>query len=107
MILLGFAAGMFVVPVQVYLQQAPPEDLKGRVLGVQNMITWIGILISAAYFGIGGVLLNWIFGPKGESQYQWLIFISLGGVMLPICLLYRLPKVMVEKATTNAPPRPG
>ncbi len=107
MILLGFAAGMFVVPVQVYLQQAPPEDLKGRVLGVQNMITWIGILISAAYFGIGGVLLNWIFGPNGESQYQWLIFISLAGVMLPICLLYRLPKVVVEKAATNAPQRPG
>ncbi len=93
MILLGFAAGMFVVPVQVYLQQAPPDELKGRVLGVQNMVTWIGILMSAAYFAIGGVLLNRFFGPNGESQYQWLIFMSLAVLMLPICLFYRLPKV--------------
>jgi len=92
MILLGFAAGMFVVPVQVYLQQAPPDELKGRVLGVQNMVTWIGILMSAAYFKIGGMLLTTFFGPNGESQYQWLIFLSLSILMLPVCLIYRLPK---------------
>jgi MFS family permease len=92
MILLGFAAGMFVVPVQVYLQRAPPDELKGRVLGVQNMVTWIGILMSAAYYWIGGILLNRLFGPNGESQHQWLIFMSLAILVLPIGLFYRLPK---------------
>jgi len=93
MILLGFAAGMFVVPVQVYLQQAPPDEMKGRVLGVQNMVTWIGILLSAGYFWISGVLLNLFAGQDGVSRYQWLVFISLAVLMLPICLSYRLPEV--------------
>lgn len=97
MFLLGFAAGMFVVPIQVYLQHAPPGELKGRVLGAQNMVTWIGILMSAAYFGIGSVLLKRIFGPNGESQYQWLMFLSLAVVMLPICLCYRLPNADAQK----------
>lgn len=93
MILLGGAAGMFVVPVQVYLQQAPPDDMKGRLLGVQNLITWIGILLSAVYVGIGGMLLNLLFGPTGDAQYQWVIFVSLAAFMFPIGLFYRLPEI--------------
>ena len=102
MILLGGAAGMFVVPVQVYLQQAPPDDMKGRLLGVQNLFTWIGILLSAAYVGIGGMLLNLLFGPTGDAQYQWVIFVSLAAFMLPICLFYRLPEVERKLAATES-----
>ena len=101
MILLGGAAGMFVVPVQVYLQQAPPDDMKGRLLGVQNLVTWIGILLSAVYVGVGGVLLNLFFGPNGDARYQWVIFVSLAAFMLPICLLYRLPEAS-DKPGANA-----
>ena len=102
MILLGGAAGMFVVPVQVYLQQAPPDDMKGRLLGVQNLFTWIGILLSAVYVGIGGLLLNLCFGPTGDARYQGMIFVSLAAFMLPICLLYRLPEVEGEPAATES-----
>ena len=101
MTLLGFAAGMFVVPVQVYLQQAPPAELKGRLLGVQNLVTWIGILLSAAYFAICGIALNRIGGPDGESRYQWIVFMSLAALMLPICVLYRLPKVDADITTAQ------
>ncbi len=102
MILLGGAAGVFVVPVQVYLQQAPPDDMKGRLLGVQNLITWIGILLSAVYVGVGSMLLNLFFGPTGDARYQWVIFASLAVLMLPICLFYRLPKVKVGSATSTS-----
>lgn len=98
MVLLGLAAGMFVVPVQVYLQQAPPADLKGRLLGVQNLITWIGILLSAAYVAVSGLLLNAFAGPLGESHYQWAVFMSLAALMVPICLFYRLPEVKDDVA---------
>ena len=101
MMLLGGAAGMFVVPVQVYLQQAPPDDMKGRLLGVQNLITWIGILLSAAYVGVGGMLLNLCFGPTGNAKYQWVIFVSLAAFMLPICLFYRLPAVTGKVAANE------
>ena len=88
---------MFVVPVQVYLQQAPPAELKGRLLGVQNLVTWIGILLSAAYFAICGVMLNRFGGQNGDSRYQWIVFASLAALMLPICVFYRLPNVEGDK----------
>ena len=89
MVLLGMAAGMFVVPVQVFLQQAPPREFKGRLLGVQNLATWIGILLSAAYAGMIGKLLRSFGGADGDSRLQWMMFASLALLMLPICLFYR------------------
>ncbi len=57
--LLGGFAGLFVVPLQTYLQAAPPADQKGRVLGAMNLVNWIAILLSAAfYFLIQQLLLG-------------------------------------------------
>ena len=93
MVLLGVSAGMFVVPIQVYLQQAPPADLKGRLLGVQNLATWIGIILSAAYVWLFGVLVRPFTGDSKVASMQWLMFVSLAALMVPICVFYRLPEV--------------
>jgi len=98
MVLLGFAAGIFVVPVQVYLQQAPPADVKGRLLGVQNLATWIGILFSAAYSWIVGAILRLIGGEAGDQRLQWAMFLTLAVMLVPVGLLYRLP----ERATQES-----
>lgn len=92
MVFLGVSAGMFVVPVQVFLQQAPPPEYKGRLLGVQNLVTWIGILLSAAFVGIAGIVLRAIAGPNGDAVHQWAVFASLALLMVPVCLFYRLPE---------------
>ncbi len=92
MVVLGVSAGMFVVPVQVFLQQAPPPEFKGRLLGVQNLVTWIGILLAAGFVGVAGVVLRTIAGPTGDAIHQWAVFVSLATLMLPICLFYRLPE---------------
>lgn len=93
MLLLGLSAGVFVVPIQVFIQDAPPASQKGRLIGAMNFMTWIGILLSAAYLA----LVNWLTGvlsPAGMShEYQYLIFLSLAILMLPVALMYRLPKI--------------
>ncbi len=99
MVVLGISAGMFVVPVQVFLQQAPPREFKGRLLGVQNLVTWIGILLSAGYVWMFGRLLQAFAGEGGDSRYQWAIFFSLAVLMLPICLLYRLPELEADQSS--------
>ncbi|MFM7058319.1 MAG: MFS transporter [Planctomycetota bacterium] len=92
MVLLGFAAGIFVVPVQVYLQQAPPAEIKGRLLGVQNLATWIGILCSAVWsWGVGGVLRA-VGGNNGDLRLQWVMFLTLAAMLVPVALFYRLPE---------------
>jgi acyl-[acyl-carrier-protein]-phospholipid O-acyltransferase/long-chain-fatty-acid--[acyl-carrier-protein] ligase len=92
MVLLGFAAGIFVVPVQVYLQQAPPAELKGRLLGVQNLATWIGILLSAAYSFVVGLLLKLVGGDGGDLRLQWAMFLTLAVMLIPVGCFYRLPE---------------
>ncbi len=80
--LLGFFAGLFVVPLQVELQTRPPKSLKGRMIGAMNLINWIGIVLSALFFGIftwGFSALNW---PMSN------VFLFLAAVILPIAILY-------------------
>jgi len=92
MVLLGFAAGIFVVPVQVYLQQAPPAEMKGRLLGVQNLATWIGILCSAAWSWAVGSVLRRVGGSNGDLRLQWVMFLTLAAMLVPVALFYRLPE---------------
>lgn len=92
MVLLGVSAGMFFVPIQVYLQQAPPAGLKGRLLGVQNLMTWIGIVLSAVYVWLFGMIVASSTKSGAEGSLQWLLFVSLAAMMIPICVFYRLPE---------------
>ncbi len=101
MVLLGVSAGMFVVPIQVYLQQAPPADLKGRLLGVQNLMTWIGIVLSAVYVSLFGMLVAPWTKPGAEGSMQWLLFVSLAALMVPICIFYRLPETTPANSDTR------
>jgi acyl-[acyl-carrier-protein]-phospholipid O-acyltransferase/long-chain-fatty-acid--[acyl-carrier-protein] ligase len=53
----GLFAGLYAVPLQVYLQAMAPEHLKGRMIGAMNLINWIGIVISGVFYELGTILL--------------------------------------------------
>ena len=53
----GLFAGLFAIPLQVYLQAMSPAHLKGRMIGAMNLINWIGIVISGAFYEIGNQVL--------------------------------------------------
>lgn len=55
--LAGLFAGLFAVPLQVYLQAMAPEHLKGRMIGAMNLLNWIGIVLSGAFYGLGSLIL--------------------------------------------------
>ena len=77
---MGCSAGIFAVPLQVFLQSRPPDDQKGRMIGTMNLINWIGILLAAGfYFGCSAA-----FTPK---QIHW-TFAVLAVVMLPVAIFY-------------------
>lgn len=89
--LAGFFAGLFVVPLQVFMQARPPEDQKGRMIGAMNLVNWIGILLSAGFFQI----CTWLFGEKGalahagfNAPLSW-TFALLALVLLPIAAFFR------------------
>ena len=98
MLLLGLSAGVFVVPIQVFLQSKPPAEQKGRLIGAMNFMTWLGILGSAVYLGVFNADCS-AFSPAGEGlQNQYLGFLSLAVFMLPVALFYRLPPAQPEPA---------
>ena len=79
---LGIFAGLFAVPVQVFLQHRPPRELKGRMIGAMNLCNWIGIVIAA---GIYSLLSLWL----GESrQYGWAFAVA-AALLVPVALFYR------------------
>jgi acyl-[acyl-carrier-protein]-phospholipid O-acyltransferase/long-chain-fatty-acid--[acyl-carrier-protein] ligase len=44
---LGFAAGLFIIPLDAFLQQRAARGERGRVLATNNVATTLGILLSA------------------------------------------------------------
>ena len=92
MLLLGISAGIFVVPVQVFIQEAPPAELKGRLIATMNVLTWIGILLSAAFVFVMNLLTAALSPSDGGSTFQFLIFGALAVIMTPLAVLYRLPE---------------
>ena len=77
----GAMAGLTAVPLQVVIQSTPAAAEKGRTIGVQNLCTWIGILIGgAAYF-----VLPLLFGAERIG----LSFALIGLLMLPAAWAYR------------------
>jgi acyl-[acyl-carrier-protein]-phospholipid O-acyltransferase/long-chain-fatty-acid--[acyl-carrier-protein] ligase len=80
---LGFFAGMFAVPIQVFLQSRPPEDKKGRMIATMNLANWVAILISAGlYFVFGRLLAMFQLPPSATFGLTALL-------MLPVALFYR------------------
>ncbi len=55
--LLGFFGGFFIVPISALLQHRPARDNKGGVLAANNLLSFVGILLSSAvYYLLSGVL---------------------------------------------------
>jgi MFS family permease len=88
---LGFAAGLFAVPLQVYLQAKAPADQKGRMIGTMNLFNWVAILLAAAAYGV----CSWLFTipaetPDSEARsiINW-TFAILAGLLVPVLIWFR------------------
>lgn len=57
MLVTGFGAGLFIVPLSTYLQERSPEQRRGSVLAASNFLSFTGVLLSAGVlFVLTGVL---------------------------------------------------
>lgn len=80
---LGASAGIFVVPLQVFIQSRPPHNQKGRMVAFMNLCTWIGIIISAILV----IIIDWV-----QQQLGWpksSAFFIIAAMLLPIPILFR------------------
>ncbi|MEM9186602.1 MAG: MFS transporter [Planctomycetota bacterium] len=83
LVLLGFATGMFVVPIQVSLQVLPPPSEKGRMIALMNQCNFVGIILGGFVFGAALSALAAAGLPRNMT------FLVTAAIMLPIALFYR------------------
>ena len=87
--LLGVFTGMFAIPLQVFLQARPPEELKGRMIATQNFLNWVAIILSGViYFAF----------TKLVHAAGWpicIVFLLTAVFMFPVAAFYR-PTATVE-----------
>lgn len=85
MVVLGASAGVFVVPIQAFLQSRPPEAHKGRMIGAMNLANWVAILLAAGLYGAANWLVEGLHGSAAQ------VFALTALVMLPVAVCYRPP----------------
>ncbi len=83
LILAGFSAGMFAIPVQVFIQTRPPENQKGQMIATMNLANFIAIFLSGAIYKLFDLLVESLGWPRS------LIFAFTAVLLLPVAILYK------------------
>ncbi|RNC67987.1 MAG: MFS transporter [Desulfuromonadales bacterium] len=87
--LFGVSAGLFIVPLQAFIQLRAPADRRGEVLAASTFLSWVGVLLASG--------LLWILsGPLGVSPAG--CFGVLGGItlILTVVTLRVLPDFLLR-----------
>lgn len=83
LLLLGLFAGLYAVPISVFLQSRPPKDCKGRVIATMNLANWIAIVMSAGIYAVFDLIVI----KAGWPHYYKFAFTAV--LILPVAILYR------------------
>lgn len=83
LLLLGAFTGMFVIPIQVFLQERPPKGQKGRTIAVMNLANFGAILLSAVIYQS----FEWLLDAAGLPRST--TFLLMAFFMLPVVLWFR------------------
>jgi MFS family permease len=79
---LGIAAALFAIPLQVFVQSRPPDDQKGRMIAVMNQANFLAILLSGVVYGVFDALVIRLGWPRSP------IFAMMAMLVVPVLLLY-------------------
>jgi len=94
----GFFAGFFSVPLQVYLQAKAPSSQKGRVVAAMNLVNWIGIAGSGLVYGACAAIIGRFHLPHATT------FGICAVMMLLIAGIFSPPDCAVESGDAAATP---
>lgn len=84
LIMMGVFAAIYAIPLQVFLQDRPPANLKGRMIATMNQANFVGILISGPLYQ----LFEAIAGGLGWPICS--VFWMMSLLVLPLAVFYRL-----------------
>jgi acyl-[acyl-carrier-protein]-phospholipid O-acyltransferase / long-chain-fatty-acid--[acyl-carrier-protein] ligase len=87
--ILGFSAGLFIVPLQAFIQLSSPKDKRGEILAASVFLNWIGVLIAA--------ILSYLFSAHQMlSASQGFMVVGILTLVLSIITVYVLPDFLIR-----------
>jgi len=86
---LGFAGGLYIVPLNSFIQYRSPKDRVGSIQAANGFLTWIGILFASGLIFVNSTLLEL------TAQNGFLI-LSFGIIVLAVFSLWVLPDFFVK-----------
>lgn len=89
MAILGFGAGLFIVPLHSFIQFSSPKDKLGTIQATNSFISWLGILAASGLIWINSSL----FGNTAQAGFFYLSIILLA---LALFSLWVLPDFFVK-----------
>ena len=89
LVLLGFSAGLFAVPLNAFLQQKSGKQEKGQLIATNNFLNTIGMFLAAG--------VHWVLKSQLNLSADTIILLT-GGVTLlgTLSILYLLPDYFVR-----------
>ena len=84
LILLGVSAAIYSIPLQVFLQDRPPENLKGRMIATMNQANFLGMMMAGPLYQLFLQIAKLLNFPV--SSVFWMI----GLLVLPLAIFYRM-----------------
>ncbi|MHC4573577.1 MAG: acyl-[ACP]--phospholipid O-acyltransferase [Planctomycetota bacterium] len=87
--LVGASAGLFIVPIQAFIQMRSPNRRRGEILAAAGFLGWLGVLFAS---GLISVCSN-LFGMSAAQ-----VFVLLGGMtlVLAVATIILLPDFLVR-----------
>ena len=77
----GIFSGLLAVPLQTYIQAAPPAGVKGRAVGLMNALNAVGMVLGAG--------LYWACSAAFGAGKTSLTFAVVGAVIAPAAVMFR------------------
>ncbi len=93
LILLGASAAFFAIPIQVFLQDRPPEDLKGRMIAVMNQANFFAIVMSGVLYQVLNSFIN------AQNWPRSYLFAAMAVIFVPVALTYRMENNPADHAS--------
>ncbi len=87
--LTGVSAGLFVIPLQAFIQLRSPKKIRGEVIAASGFLSWVGVLISAG-------LLYVLSSVVGLSPAQSFFVLGILTLVLAVVAIVILPDFLVR-----------
>lgn len=81
---LGISAAIYSIPLQVFLQDRPPNNLKGRMIATMNQANFLGMMLAGPLYQLFLQITKWLQFPV--SSVFWMI----GLMVIPLAIGYRM-----------------